>query len=297
MQTSFGENISHEVSEDVMQYVPQHNSSATTDVVVSSSSSVVQLVTRSHKVKKAPAWMNDFVTQACASQPPVVDEEDISLGNVVSTIQLSPSRKALLASIENTSDPMTFFEAVKDPMWCQAMDAELRALVENGTWQVTTLPPGKRLSAVDGFLEPNSSQMVEWITAMLVALGYRQKFEVDYWETFAPVAKITTVRTLLVVASIQQWHLFQMDVSNSFLHGDLDKEVYMTLPHRYPGFGRPIQPATVVSAGRKAVCKSKKSLYGLKQAPRKWFKKLSQAWLQFGFSQSRADYTLFYQEA
>ena len=62
MQTSFGENISHEVSEDVMQYVPQHNSSATTDVVVSSSSSVVQPVTRSHKVKKAPAWMNDFVT-------------------------------------------------------------------------------------------------------------------------------------------------------------------------------------------------------------------------------------------
>ena len=76
--------------------------------------------------------------------------------------------------------------------------------------------------------------------ARLVALGWRQKFGVDYWETFAPVANMTTVKTLLDVASIQQWHLFQMDVSNAFLHGDLDEEVYMAMPLGYTGFRQPI---------------------------------------------------------
>ena len=73
-----------------------------------------------------------------------------------------------------------------------------------------------------------------------MARGCRQKFVVDYWETFAPVAKMTTIRTLQVVASINQWDLFQMDVSNAFLHGDLEEEVYMTIPLRYAGFGKSV---------------------------------------------------------
>jgi len=84
-----------------------------------------------------------------------------------------------------------------------------------------------------------------------------------------------------------------MDVSNAFLLEDLDEEVYMAMPLGYAGFGQPIQPAVVAPVGSKFVCKLDKSLYGLKQAPRKWFEKLSQALLQFGFSQSKADYTLF----
>jgi len=138
-----------------------------------------------------------------------------------------------------------------------------------------------------------SNGRVDKCKAKLVALGHRQKFGVEYWETFALVAKTTTVRTLLAVACIQQWHLFLIDVSNAFLHGGMEEEVFMTLPLRYADFGKPVQPATVVSADYKTVCKLKKSFYGLKQAHRQWFEKLSQALLQFGFSQSRVDYTLF----
>jgi len=213
----------------------------------------------------------------------------------VSTLQRSPSSKALLESLDNTSDPVTFFEVVTDPKWCQEMDAELQALEENGTWKITSLPLSKQAIGCKWIYRTKfkSDGSVDKRKARLVALGCRQKFGVDYWETFAPVAKMTTVRTLLVVASIQQWHLVQMDVSNAFLHGDLHEEVYMTLPLGYAGFGQLVQPGHPVSAEPQMVCKLEKPLYGLKEAPRKWFEKLSEALLQFGFTQSRVDYTLF----
>jgi len=66
----------------------------------------------------------------------------------------------------------------------------------------------------------NSDGSLDKFKARLVTLGYRQKFSIDYWETFTPVAKMTTMRILVAVASIKYWHLYQMDVSNAFLDGD-----------------------------------------------------------------------------
>jgi len=77
-----------------------------------------------------------------------------------------------------------------------------------------------------------------------------------YEETFSPVAKITTVRVLLTLAGCKSWKLWQMDVKNVFLHGELDKDIYMEKPR---GFESEIHP--------KYVCKLKKALYGFKQAP------------------------------
>jgi len=84
-----------------------------------------------------------------------------------------------------------------------------------------------------------------------------------------------------------------MDASNAFLHGDLKEEVYMTLPTGYAGFGRDTQATQTSSTKRRMVCKLLRSLYALKQAPRQWFEKLSIVLVQFGFHQSKADYTLF----
>ena len=151
----------------VEQSVPQQNCPTAANVMLTSANFDLPPVRRSHRTRKPPTWMHDFVTQACASQPPAIDQVDTALGNVVSTVQLSESGKALLASIENTSDPVTFFQVVQDPKWCQAMDAELRALEDNGTWHLSTLPPGKRLLVVNGYIKPNLSQMVVWISARL----------------------------------------------------------------------------------------------------------------------------------
>ncbi|CAL1403771.1 unnamed protein product [Linum trigynum] len=92
---------------------------------------------------------------------------------------------------------------------------------------------------------------IERHKARVVALGYTQEHGVDYNETFAPAVRMSTVRTLLAVASMKNWTLSQLDVKNAFLHGDLDEVIYMEKP---PGYH-------VGKHGQ--VCRLKRSLYGL----------------------------------
>lgn len=92
---------------------------------------------------------------------------------------------------------------------------------------------------------------------------------------------MTTVRTLIALASINGWHIHQLDVNNAFLHGQLSEEVYMTIPQG-------IQPS-----GPSKVCKLLKSLYGLKQASRKWYERLTNLLVSLGFKQAHSDHSLF----
>jgi len=114
-----------------------------------------------------------------------------------------------------------------------------------------------------------------------VAKGYNQVEGIDFFDTFSPIAKITTVRTLLALASINSWHLHQLDVNNAFLHGDLSEDVYMSVPQG------------VVSPKPNQACELLKSLYGLKQASRKWYEKLIGFLISQGYKQSSSDHSLF----
>jgi hypothetical protein len=124
---------------------------------------------------------------------------------------------------------------------------------------------------------------VDRYKARLVAKGYTQTYGIDYEETFAPVAKMNSVRTLISCAVNLDWEIYQMDVKNAFLHGDLQEEIYMEIP---PGF------ETSQTTGK--VLRLHRSLYGLKQSPRAWFDRFRRAVMKKRYRQSNADHTLFY---
>ncbi|PNX87642.1 retrovirus-related Pol polyprotein from transposon TNT 1-94, partial [Trifolium pratense] len=167
------------------------------------------------------------------------------------------------------------------------MKSELTALAATNTWSIVDLPPGKISIGCKWVYKVkfHADVSIEHYNARLVAKGYTQMEGVDYFDTFSPVAKLTTIRTLLSLAAIKGWFLEQHDVNNVFLHGDLHEEVYMKLP---PGLVVPNS-----SPGVTKVCKLHKSLYGLKQACRQWYAKLSTALVPIGYQHSSADYSLF----
>ncbi|CAM8998928.1 unnamed protein product [Rhodiola kirilowii] len=134
------------------------------------------------------------------------------------------------------------------------MEAELQALHKNNTWEITDLPQGMHTIGSKWIykVKRNSDGTIQRYKAILVARGFTQTEGLDYHETCAPVVKMNTIRTLLAVAVSKGWPLFQLDVDNAFLHGQLDEEVYMTLPHGYF--------KTEKAQGK--VCKLLKSLYG-----------------------------------
>ncbi|XP_071679982.1 uncharacterized protein [Lolium perenne] len=170
--------------------------------------------------------------------PKRLSYDDYDIGNYISYEALSPTFRAFVASLQTVSVPKDWKAARLDPRWCNAMMEELEALKKNKTWELTDLPKGKNTVGCKWIysVKQNAEGKVERYKARLVARGYSQTYGIDYDETFAPVAKMSTVRILISCAANFGWPLHQLDVKNAFLHGDLQEEVYMEMP---PGFVRP----------------------------------------------------------
>ncbi|RVW93485.1 Retrovirus-related Pol polyprotein from transposon RE1 [Vitis vinifera] len=160
---------------------------------------------------------------------------DHPIGNYVTYEGLSPSYRAFATSLDDTQVPNTIQEALKISEWKKAVQDEIDALEKNGTWTITDLPVGKRPVGCKWIftIKYKADGSVERFKARLVARGFTQSYGIDYQETFAPVAKLNTIRILLSLAVNQDWCLQQLDIKNAFLNGDLEEEVYMEIP---PGF-------------------------------------------------------------
>ena len=253
--------------------------------------SVPEQLGRGHRTKEASTRLRDYVTytaqqispSACSPNPILSTGTSYPIAHYVNCDKFSPQHRSFLAAMTAEKEPASYVQAIKDIRWKEAMMKEIEALEANGTWTVEDLPQGKRALGSKWVykIKYNSDGSVERYKARLVILGNNQIEGIDYNETFAPVAKMVTVRTFLSVAAAKGWELHQMDVHNAFLHGDLEEEVYMKMP---PGFSTQ-QPGKV--------CRLRKSLYGLRQAPRCWFSKLTTALKRYGFLQSQSDYSLF----
>jgi len=217
--------------------------------------------------------------------PPPMYGFEHDIGNYVSYASLSPAYRAFVASLQSIMIPKDWKEANQDPKWREAMLEELRALEKNKTWDLVKLPIGKKAVSCKWVftVKQNLEGKVERYKARLVARGYSQTYGIDYDETFAPVAKMSTIRTLISCAANFGWPLHQLDVKNAFLHGDLQEEVYMEIP---PGFSK------YYTTGK--VCRLKKSLYGLKQSPRAWFDRFRRVLCGMGYKQCNGDHTVFY---
>jgi histone deacetylase 1/2 len=164
------------------------------------------------------------------------------------------------------------------------MQAKFDALIKNKTWRL--VPPSKGKNIIDCKwvfkIKRKSDGSIERYKARLVAKGFKQRYGIDYEDTFSPVVKIATGRLVLSVAVSRGWSLRQLDVQNAFLHGVLEEEVYMRQP---PGFEDVSVP--------NYVCRLDKAIYGLKQAPRAWYSRLSTKFLELGFRTSKSDTSLF----
>ncbi|CAL8085814.1 unnamed protein product [Prunus armeniaca] len=194
-----------------------------------------------------------------------------------------PLPKALLHQLADL-EPTCFTQAVKSPEWRSAMSEEINALLKNNTWSLVPAPPHRMPVGCKWVfrIKRRSDGSLERYKARLVAKGFHQQPGVDYSETFSPVVKPATIRTVLSIAVSRRWPMCQLDVKNAFLHGFLHEDVYMSQP---PGFSDPDRPHHV--------CKLHKALYGLKQAPRAWFHRISSFLLAAGFKQSLSDSSLF----
>ncbi|KAI3688864.1 hypothetical protein L2E82_46759 [Cichorium intybus] len=255
-------NLAEEKFQHVFEEISEHVNSQTSNS------------NRPKRVSRMPTKFNDFVVDS---------KYKYGIEKSVNYSLLNDENKCFVSNLNKTVEPQSYFEAASDPNWIKAMNDEMEALYRNNTWEITDLPVNRKPIGCRWVykIKYKSNGEIERYKARLVAKGYNQREGIDYEETFSPVAKMVTVRIVVNLAVNNNWTLFQLDINNAFLYGNLDEDVYMTLPQGY------------FTKEDKRVCKLSKSLYGLKQAPRKWNERLCSALFEVGFEQSMNDYSLF----
>ncbi|CAI7926388.1 unnamed protein product [Closterium sp. NIES-54] len=182
--------------------------------------------------------------------------------------------------------PRSYAEAIEGPyssQWQAAMDAEMASWKSTGTYVDEVPPPGANIvSGMWIFRVKRPPGSPPAFKARNVARGFSQRQGVDFFQTFSPTPKMTTLRVLLHVAAQRDYELHSLDFSTAFLQGSLHEEIWLRRP---PGFTGSFHAGTQWSLRR--------PVYGLRQAPREWHDTLRTTLASLGFSPSTADPSLF----
>ena len=177
-------------------------------------------------------------------------------------------------------EPADYEEALNNPRWKKAMEEELYTIERNKTWDLVDLLQDRKVIGVKWVFRTklNADGSINKHKARLVVKGYAQIFGVDYFDTFAPVSRLDTIRLLFAISTQFGWKVHQMDVKSAFLNGVLEEEIYVEQPK---GF--------VIEGKEDKVYRLFKALYGLKQAPRAWYSRIDEYLLSLGFDKSLSE--------
>lgn len=187
---------------------------------------------------RPPSWLKDFVCQVTKEQATASSHQVTSsypLSSSCSYSLCSPIYKDFVSNASQFSEPKSYHEAITDPAWCGAMLVELNALERNDTWQLTVLPKGHSLVTCKWLfkLKFRSNGTLERHKAHLEARGFTHNMTLTTQNHLHQQQEPITVRTLIAIAAAKGWPISQMDVTNAFLHGSLEEDVYMSLPPAY----------------------------------------------------------------
>jgi hypothetical protein len=183
-------------------------------------------------------------------------------------------------------EPTCFKEAIQKKEWGDAMTEEYQSIIKNDVWEIVPRPNNKYVVSSRWLfkIKHAANGSIEKYKTRFVARGFSQKKGIDYEETFAPVARYTSIRTIIALAAKMKWKLHQMDVKTTFLNGVIVEEVYIEQPQEF----------FEVEDMKSHVCKLKKALYGLKQAPRVWYGRIDNFLTSLGFTKSKVDSNLYF---
>ncbi|KAM2852430.1 hypothetical protein PS2_028426 [Malus domestica] len=195
----------------------------------------------------------------------VEENDSVSLQLDLNKRQTREPMETLVQEEVTDNEPETYEEAEKNKAWKKVMKEEIEMIEKNDTWEFVNRPSDKPVIGVKWVykMKLNLDGSVQKNKARLVAKGYSHKPGVDFNETFAPVARLDTIRTLIALAAKKGWKLHQLDVKYAFLNGVLEDEVFVEQPQ---GFTNQEFPEKVYTL--------RKALYGLKQAPRAWYSEI-----------------------
>jgi hypothetical protein len=174
--------------------------------------------------------------------------------------------------------PQTYKQAMNSPdakQWETAMQSEFDSLQDRKVWTLVKLPAGRTAVKCRWVFDIKSDGRYK---ARLVAKGFSQQPGIDFNETFSPVARYESIRTVLALASLEDWELETMDVKIAYLYGILDEEIYMEQPE-----------GSVQPSSERKVCRLLRAIYGLKQSGRKWNEEIHCTLMSLGFIRTQCD--------